>query len=61
MNRAYWVALICGAIPLVAGVSIFLLWLMTRWDGLMAAGIYTLGASGFRVDQGYNSRPPRWK
>jgi len=42
MNRAYRVALICGALPLLVGVSIFLLWLITRWDWLMMAGIFTL-------------------
>lgn len=42
MNRAYRVALICGAIPLLVGVSIFILWLITRQHGLMMAGIYTL-------------------
>ncbi|MFI5458362.1 MAG: hypothetical protein ACHRXM_23275 [Isosphaerales bacterium] len=42
MNRAYRVALICGAVPLVFGVSIFLLWLITHWDWLMMAGIFTL-------------------
>ena len=42
MNRAYRVALICGAIPFLVGVSIFMLWLIMRWGGLMMAGIYTL-------------------
>src|SRR5437773_2930664 len=42
MNRAYRVAVICGALPLVVGVSIFLLWLITGWDWLMMAGIFTL-------------------
>lgn len=42
MNRAYRVALICGASPLLVGVSVFLLWLVTRWDWLMAAGMLTL-------------------
>ncbi len=42
MKRAYWVALICGACPLLIGVSIFVLWLITRRDWLMMAGIYTL-------------------
>jgi len=51
MNRAYWVALLCGVIPLVVGASIFMLWLITRWDGLMTAGIYTLygGVAVFSV------------
>ena len=42
MNRVYRVALICGAAPLLIGVSIFILWLITRWDWLMMAGIFTL-------------------
>ncbi|MEP6671006.1 MAG: hypothetical protein ABJF10_17735 [Chthoniobacter sp.] len=41
-RKAYRVALLCGAIPLVVGVSIFLLWLLTRWGWLMTAGIFTL-------------------
>lgn len=42
MNRAYRIALICGALPLLVGVSLFLLWLIARWDWLMIAGIFTL-------------------
>ena len=42
MNRAYRLALVCGAFPLLIGVSIFVLWLITRWDWLMMAGICTL-------------------
>lgn len=42
MRRTYRVALICGAFPLFVGVSIFMLWLITRWDWLMVAGIYTI-------------------
>ena len=41
MNRAYRLALVCGAFPLLIGVSIFVLWLITRWDWLMMAGIFT--------------------
>jgi hypothetical protein len=48
MKRAYRVAVICGAFPLVVGVSIFALWLVTRRDWLMIAGIITLlGGLGF--------------
>lgn len=32
----------CGAIPLLAGGSVFLLWLATRWNWLMWAGIFTI-------------------
>ncbi len=42
MKAAYRVALWCGALPLVVGVSIFVLWVITRWDSLMLAGIFTL-------------------
>lgn len=42
MRRAYRIALFCGALPLVVGVSIFLLWLITRWNWLMMAGLFTL-------------------
>ena len=42
MNRAFRVALICGVLPLLFGVSIFLLWLVTRWDWLEMAGVFTL-------------------
>lgn len=42
MNRAYRIALICGALPLLLGVGIFLLWLATRRDALAIAGIYLI-------------------
>jgi hypothetical protein len=42
VNRAYRLALFCGACPLVVGVSIFLLWLVTRWEWLPQAGILTI-------------------
>jgi hypothetical protein len=44
MDRAYRLAMFCGASPLLVGVSIFVLWLLTRWDLLMIAGILTLAA-----------------
>jgi hypothetical protein len=52
MNRAYRVALICGVIPLLIGVPMFLLWLITRWDWLIMAGIFTLygGVAIFLID-----------
>ena len=43
MIRAYRVALFCGACPLVVGVTVFLLWLITHWDWLEMAGICTIG------------------
>jgi hypothetical protein len=42
MNRAYRIALFCGACPLVVGVSVFLLWMAFHWDWLMDAGIWTI-------------------
>ncbi len=35
-------AVVLGLIPLATGTSIFLLWLLTRWDWLMVAGILTV-------------------
>ncbi|SIO67317.1 hypothetical protein SAMN05444166_8332 [Singulisphaera sp. GP187] len=42
MSPYYKISLICGATPLFVGIAIFLLWLITRWDWLMAAGLLTL-------------------
>lgn len=42
MNRACQVALICGALPLLVGILIFLMWFITRWNWLMMAGMFTL-------------------
>lgn len=42
MKGAYRVALLCGALPLVAGTSIFALWVVTRSELLMAAGALLL-------------------
>jgi hypothetical protein len=42
MKLFYGVALVCGAVPLIAGILIFLLWLITHWNWLMMAGIITL-------------------
>ena len=48
MTLAYRFAILCGALPLTAGISIFLLWAWTRWDWLELAGIYTIyGGVGF--------------
>ena len=51
MNHAYRIALTCGVTPLLVGVTIFLLWLITRWDWLMIAGAATLygGVAAFFV------------
>jgi hypothetical protein len=42
MNRAYRIALICGTLPLIVGVSVYLFWLMTRWYGWVVMGVFTL-------------------
>ncbi len=42
MNRTYRAAVFCGATPLVTGVSIFILWIITRWEWLILAGLLTL-------------------
>ncbi len=44
MSLAYRIALACGALPLLVGVSIFVLWTATRSTWLMAAGLYTVYA-----------------
>lgn len=41
-NANYRTAILCGAIPLATGTTIFLLWLMTHWPWLMPAGIVTI-------------------
>ncbi len=43
-SRACRLSVICGAAPLLAGVSLLLLWLVTRWGWLVYAGIITLYA-----------------
>lgn len=51
MNHAYRIALTCGVTPLLVGVSIFLLWLIPRWEWLVipgAAAIYG-GVAAFFV------------
>jgi hypothetical protein len=40
MSRAYKVAVACGTIPLVFGISLFLVWLITRQDILLGAGVF---------------------
>jgi hypothetical protein len=42
VKSAYRIALICGAVPLLLGSLLFLLWIATTWDGLMTAGIFTI-------------------
>ncbi|MBX7157612.1 MAG: hypothetical protein K1X66_04410 [Verrucomicrobiae bacterium] len=42
MKRAYQIALVCGILPLFIGILIFLLWLVTRQNWLMAVGVFTI-------------------
>jgi hypothetical protein len=42
MKRAYGIALFCGALPLIVGVSTWLYWLITRWSGCIVIGISTI-------------------
>ena len=42
MNRWLRCAVVCGAAPLAVGVAVFLVWLLTRWNWLMFAGILTI-------------------
>lgn len=42
MNRWLQIAVVCGATSLTIGITIFLAWLLTRWNGLMMAGILTV-------------------
>ena len=44
LPNSYRVAVACGAIPLVTGIGVFLLWVPTRWEFFVAAGIVTIGA-----------------
>jgi hypothetical protein len=38
----YRAALLCGALPLLTGISVFSLWAITRWSWLGEVGIYTI-------------------
>jgi len=76
LSRAYRTALWCGASPLLIGCTIFLLWIPTRWEGWIVAGLFTLygGVACFAVGsmalvryfciahRPTEARPPRfWK
>ena len=43
MNLWHRVALTYGLLPLIVGIAVFSVWLLTRWDWLMFAGLYTIG------------------
>lgn len=42
MKSSYRTAWVCGVLPLLLGVAVYLLWLATDWDWLMMAGVVTL-------------------
>ena len=39
-SRLYRAALVCGAAPLLSGIGILLLWILTRAEILEAAGLW---------------------
>ena len=49
MDRPYRIALMCGIAPQTVGIAIFLLWLVTRWEWLVGAGLVTIYAGVFSV------------
>ncbi len=42
MDRTFRVAVLSGLLPLLVGVSLFVLWIISRWDWLMVGGFVTL-------------------
>ena len=44
IKSTYKIAFLCGFIPFILGISIFLLWLVSRWEILMFAGILNIYA-----------------
>lgn len=42
MDRTFRIALLCGLLPLLVGLSLFVLWIITRWDWLVVGGFVTL-------------------
>lgn len=60
-NRAFRIALFCGAAPLLLGISIFLLWVLTRWNGLMLAGFLTLFVGAFLFLVGVAALALSWR
>ena len=51
MDRTFRIALLCGLLPLLVGVSLFVLWIITGWDWLMVGGFFTLygGLASFLI------------
>jgi hypothetical protein len=44
MTIWYRLALLCGALPLIAGASVFFAWLVLRWEWLMWIGFPIIGS-----------------
>ncbi len=42
MKLLYGISLFCGLTPLTAGISIYVLWLLTGRDEFVVAGVYTI-------------------
>ncbi len=49
MNRPFAIALILGAVPLVAGFAVFAAWVVSRWEGWIAAGLAIVGLGTLAV------------
>ena len=73
MKRTLRVAVLSGLLPLLVGVSLFVLWVTTRWDWFMVGGVVTIygGLVSFLIGACALARycwaasrcadPPRWK
>lgn len=43
MTKSLKAAIVCGIAPLVTGLCVYLVWRITRIDGLMLVGLWTVG------------------
>jgi len=53
IRKAFRFAVCCWAVPLVAGLSTFLLWIVTNWDALEMVGLYVILAGTAMFVAGY--------
>lgn len=60
-QRSYRCAVLCGTIPLLMGVCIFLVWWRTRWLWLMNAGLLNIVAGLLIVSFGLLCLARFWK
>jgi hypothetical protein len=60
MTRWLTASVVLGATPLATGISIFLLWLLVRWDWLMFAGLLTIYGGMLCVGGGLLSLVTYW-